>query len=440
MVQGILVEVAPLTVEAKMLDQRKVYEELDLVKERLASRGAKVDWERFVSLYEGRLAALRTFEQKRHEQKVLSTEFKKQARDPEVGPGMRAKLKALSTEIKELERHQSEIAAELADFMLYLPNVPHASTPVGLSEAHNVVVRTVGEPVQPDFAAQPHWDVGSRLGILDLETAARVSGARFVLYRGMGVYLELGLGLLMLDLARKSGYEPVLPPYLVNRESMIGTGQLPKFEEEAFGAGDLYLIPTAEVPVTNMHRGEILEESQLPIRYVAYSSCFRREAGAAGRDTRGITRVHQFQKVELVQFTTPESSCDALEQLTACAEDVLKVLELPYRVQALCSGDMGFSAARCYDIEVWLPGQSVYREISSCSNFEDFQARRANIRYRPAGEKKQKPRFVHTLNGSGLAIGRTIIAILENYQQADGSVVVPRALRPYLGGLEVLEP
>jgi seryl-tRNA synthetase len=440
MVQAILVEVAPLNVEARMLDQRKVYEELELVKERLASRGAKVDWERFVSLYEGRLSAIQSFEEKRHAQKVLSMEFKKQARDPEVGPRMRAELKALSAEIKELERRQSDIAAELADFMLYLPNIPHESTPAGLTEEDNVVVRTVGEPTRPGFEARPHWEVGTRLGILDLETAARISGARFVLYRGMGVYLELALGLFMLDLARKSGYEPVLPPYLVNRESMIGTGQLPKFEDEAFGAGDLYLIPTAEVPVTNMHRGEILDESRLPLRYVAYSSCFRREAGAAGRDTRGITRVHQFQKVELVQFTTPERSYEALEQLTGCAEDVLKALELPYRVQALCSGDMGFSAARCYDIEVWLPGQGVYREISSCSNFEDFQARRAGIRYRPAGEKKRKPRFVHTLNGSGLAIGRTIIAILENYQQADGSVVVPVALRPYLGGQEVLEP
>jgi len=423
-----------------MLDQRRIYEELEQTKERLASRNADVDWERFVALYEGRLSTIQAFEQKRHDQKVLSKEFKKFARDPEAGPRKREELKALSAEIKDLEKRQSEVAAELADFMLYVPNVPHESTPRGKSEEENVVVRTVGEVKEPDFEALPHWDVGTRLSILDLETAARVSGARFVLYRGMGVYLELALGMLMLDLARKSGHEPILPPYLVNRESMIGTGQLPKFEEDAFAADDYYLIPTAEVPVTNMHRGEILEEEQLPLRYVAYSSCFRREAGAAGRDTRGITRVHQFKKVELVQYATPETSYEALEHLTASAEEVLKVLELPYRVQSLCTGDLGFSSAKTYDIDVWLPGQKVYREISSCSNFGDFQARRANIRYRPAGEKKQKPRFVHTLNGSGLAIGRTIIAILENYQQADGSVVIPEALRPYVGGQEVIEP
>ena len=423
-----------------MLDQRRVYEDLENVKQRLATRNAEVDWERFVQLYEARLAAIGSFEEKRHQQKVLSQEFKKFARDPEQGPRMREELKTLSGTIKDLEREMSAVAAELAEFMLYIPNLPHESTPVGASEEDNPVVRTVGEPRKFDFEPKAHWDIGAGLGILDQEAAAKISGSRFVLYRGMGAYLELGLAMFMMDLARESGYEPIMPPYLVLRESMMGTGQLPKFEDDAFSCDDLYLIPTAEVPVTNIHRDEILSMEALPVKYVAYSSCFRREAGAAGKDTRGITRVHQFQKVELVKFATPETSYDELEKLVANAEEVLKRLELPYRVSQLCTGDLGFSAAKCYDLEVWLPGQETYREISSCSNFEDFQARRAKIRYRPEGEKKQKPRFVHTLNGSGLAVGRTIIAILENYQQADGSVVIPEALRPYIGGVEVLEP
>jgi seryl-tRNA synthetase len=423
-----------------MLDHRTVYDNLEAVKEKLGRRGAQIDWDRFVQIIQDRSQAIVAFEEKRHEQKVKSKEFGKFARDPELGPQKREELKELSDHIKELEKRQAELEAELADFMLYIPNLPHESTPVGRSEEDNVVVRTVGEPTVLGFEGKPHWDVGEQLGILDLETAARVSGSRFALYRGMGAYLELGLAMFMLDIAREAGYEPIMPPYLVLQDCMRGTGQLPKFEEDAFRVDDLYLIPTAEVPVTNMHREQILEEEQLPIRYVAYSSCFRREAGSAGKDTRGITRLHQFQKVELVKFVTPESSYDELERLTANAETVLQRLELPYRVSALCSGDLGFSAAKCYDIEVWLPGQGLYREISSCSNFEDFQARRANIRYRPAGEGKNRPRFVHTLNGSGLAVGRTIVALLENFQQEDGSVLVPKALRPYLGGTEVLRP
>ena len=421
-----------------MLDHRTVNENLAAVKEKLAQRNAQVDWDRFAAMVEERSQAIQTFEAKRHEQKTRSKEFGRYARDPEEGPKRRAELKDLSDLIKDLEKRQGDVEKELEEFMLHLPNIPHVSTPVGGGEEDNVVVHSVGEHKTYDFEPQAHWDVGANLGILDLETAAVVSGSRFALYRGMGVYLELGLAMFMLDVAREAGYEPVMPPYLVLREAMVGTGQLPKFEEDAFKVDDYFMIPTAEVPVTNMHRQTILEEEQLPIRYVAYSSCFRREAGSAGKDTRGITRVHQFQKVELVKFTRPEDSYEELEKLTANAETVLQRLELPYRVSALCTGDIGFSAAKCYDIEVWLPGQKLHREISSCSNFEDFQARRAGIRYRPAGAKKMKPRFVHTLNGSGLAVGRTIVALLENYQQADGTVLIPAALQPYLGGKKVI--
>ena len=423
-----------------MHDPRFLYENLDEVRDRLEGRGAEVDWDRLVELFQGRLSAIGEFEESRHRQKQLSNEFKKIARDREKAGAMREELKSLSARVKELEHTVATVEEELGSFVMYIPNLPDESVPEGTSEEDNIVVRSWGEPRTFDFEALPHWDVGTAAGVLDLEAAAKVGGSRQALYRGAGVYLELGLARFMLDEAAKRGYEPVLPPYMVTRQSMEGTGQLPKFAEEAFSTDDMFLIPTAEVPVTNMHREEILQEEQLPIKYAAYSSCFRREAGAAGQDTRGITRVHQFQKVELVKFTTPESSPDELEALAADAEAVLQLLELPYRVSLLCRGDMGFSAGKCYDLEVWLPGQKTYREISSCSNFYEFQARRASIRYRPEGEKKQRPRFVHTINGSGLAIGRTIIAILENYQQADGSVVVPKVLVPYMGGLEVIKP
>jgi len=423
-----------------MLDHRMLFQNLERARTKLAQRRANVDIDQFERLYRRRADAILLFEENRALQNRLSLEFKKVVRDPEAGPKMREELKALSDRIRELEKEMAAAEAAVNEFLLFVPNLPHDSVPVGASEADNVVVRVVGEPKRLDFEARPHWEVGQSVGVLDLETAAKVSGARFALYRGMGAYLELGLAMFMLDVARESGYEPILPPYMVLRESMMGTGQLPKFEEEAFKTDDMYLIPTAEVPVTNMHRDEILDGDRLPIKYVAYSSCFRREAGAAGRDTRGITRVHQFQKVELVKFVKPEDSYDELEKLVGNAEEVLKRLELSYRVVALSTGDMGFSAAKCYDIEVWLPGQNTYREISSCSNFEDFQARRASIRYRPSGDPKGKPRFVHTLNGSSLAIGRTIVALLENGQQADGSVVLPEALVPYVGGVRVLEP
>lgn len=425
-----------------MHDPRTLFENIEKMKEKLAQRNAEVDWDKFEQLFNERLVAIRLFEEGRHQQKQLSQQFKKVAKDKDKAAAFREELKELSGRIKDYERDVARLAQELQDFVLYLPNLPHDSVPVGGGEEDNVVVRTVGEKPSFDFQPKPHWDVGTDLGILDLETGAKISGSRFVLYRGMGAYLELGLAHFMIDLAAGKGYEPIFPPFIVNRESMLGTGQLPKFEEDAFSTDGMYLIPTAEVPVTNMHRDEIMTPDQLPKKYVAYSACFRREAGAAGKDTRGITRVHQFQKVELVTFSTPENSYHELEQLTAGAEDVLKALGLHYRVSALCTGDLGFSAAKCYDIEVWLPGQQTFREISSCSNFEDFQARRASIRYRPEAEgaKKAKPRFVHTLNGSSLAIGRTIIAILENYQQADGSVVVPEVLRPYVNGVEILEP
>jgi len=423
-----------------MLDQRFVHENLTEVRRRIQTRRSEVDWERFSDLYARRLAAIGNFEENRHRQKVLSREFKKYARDPKLGGEKREELRRLSAAIKGYEKEVAGVADQLRHFLLLVPNLPDESVPEGAGEEDNVTVRTWGEHRELPFDARPHWELAERLGLLDAERAARVSGARQVLYRDMGVYLELGLAMFMLDVARESGYAPVLPPYMVNRESMVGTGQLPKFEEDAFQTDGQFLIPTAEVPVTNMHRDEMMSEEALPVRYVAYSSCFRREAGAAGQDTRGITRVHQFQKVELVKFTTPETSYDELEGLTANAEEVLRRLELPYRVTSLCTGDLGFSAAKTYDIEVWLPGQKVYREISSCSNFADFQARRANIRYRPAGERGGKPRFVHTLNGSSLAIGRTIVALLENGQQEDGRVLLPRVLAPYVGGVDVLEP
>jgi seryl-tRNA synthetase len=322
-----------------------------------------------------------------------------------------------------------------------MPNLPHESVPVGKDEAANRVERLVGEPRSFDFEPKAHWDLGPELGILDFERGAKVAGARFTAYFGAGARLERALISFMLDLhTGEHGYTEVLPPFIVNADSLLGTGQLPKFAEDLFHLEGypLYLVPTAEVPVTNLHRGEILEEAALPVRYAAYTPCFRSEAGSYGKDVRGLIRQHQFNKVELVHFTKPEASYDALEELAGNAGRVLQLLGLPYRVVTLSSGDMGFSAAKTYDLEVWLPGQSAYREISSCSNCEDFQARRAEIRYRPEGGGK--PHYAHTLNGSGLAVGRTLIAILENYQQEDGTVTVPERLRPYLGGLETIGP
>ena len=343
----------------------------------------------------------------------------------------------VSNRIKELDESQKQVDEEIRQILMTLPNVPHESVVCGKGAEDNPVIRVWGEKPQFSFTPRPHWEIGEGLNILDFARGAKITGARFTLYRGLGARLERAIVNLMLDLHTGiHGYTEVLTPFMVNRESMTGTGQLPKFEEDLFRIDkvDYFLIPTAEVPVTNIHRDEILREKELPITYVAYSPCFRAEAGSYGKDTRGLIRQHQFNKVELVKFTCPESSYEELEKLTENAEEVLKRLNIPYRVVSLCSADLGFSSAKTYDIEAWLPGQEAYREISSCSNFEDFQARRASIRFRR--EEGGKVEFVHTLNGSGLAVGRTLVAVLENYQQADGSVVIPEALRPYMGGVD----
>jgi seryl-tRNA synthetase len=361
-------------------------------------------------------------------------------RDKSQVQGEIVRMKEVSAQIKELDEQLRQVEEQLNEILMGVPNIPHEKAPVGLSEDDNVEVRSWGEKPEFNFEPQAHWDIGEKLGILDFERARKLSGARFALYTGAGARLERALINFMLDLhTEQHGYTETLPPFLVNRDSMTGTGQLPKFESDLFHTEDvdLFLIPTAEVPVTNIHRDEILSEKDLPLCYTAHTPCFRKEAGSHGRDTRGLIRQHQFNKVELVKFVRPEDSDAELEKLLANAEKVLQLLKLPYRVVDLCTGDIGFSAARTFDIEVWLPGQQAYREISSCSTFTDFQARRAAIRFRRDGAKKAE--LVHTLNGSGLAIGRTWLAILENYQQEDGSVVIPEVLRPYMGGLEKIE-
>ncbi len=358
----------------------------------------------------------------------------------EEGEALRAAMAALGVRLAEAEAQAAAEGEQVAALELTIPNLPHESVPVGPDESANRVERRWGEPPRFAFAPKAHWDLGPELGIIDFERAAKIAGARFAVLSGMGARLERALVAFMIDLHRVRGYREVYVPFLVNRASLVGTGQLPKFEEDLFHVegSDLYLVPTAEVPVTNLHRGEILEEAELPRRYCAYTACFRAEAGSHGRDVRGLIRQHQFDKVELVHLCTPETSYDELEALTSAAAAVLEALELPYRVVTLSTGDMGFSAAKTYDLEVWLPGQDCYREISSCSNCEDFQARRADLRYRPAGGGR--PRHLHTLNGSGLAIGRTLIAVLENYQREDGTVDIPAVLRPYVGGAERLRP
>lgn len=359
----------------------------------------------------------------------------------EEGEAKRAAMAALGEEIAALEGRSRELESELEGLELSIPNLVHSSVPEGADETANQVERSWGEPPAFDFEPHPHWELGTALGILDFERAAKIAGARFVVLTGAGAALERALVSYMLDVqTRGNGYREVLPPYLVSSASLMATGQLPKFGDDLFHieGTDYYLVPTAEVPVTNLHRDETLEEGELPLRYCAFTPCFRAEAGSYGKDVRGLIRLHQFHKVELVEFATPESSWERLERVTAAAESVLQGLELPYRVVSLCTGDLGFSAAKTYDLEVWLPALATYREISSCSNFTDFQARRARIRYRPADGSR--PRLVHTLNGSGLAVGRTAVAVLENYQQRDGSVVVPAVLRPYLHGLELIEP
>ncbi|MFQ5882467.1 MAG: serine--tRNA ligase [Candidatus Methylomirabilales bacterium] len=427
-----------------MLDLKFVRDNAGLIRERLSQRGMEYDPDGLLKLDAERRRLVVEVEQLRRERKALSERVRELRTDEGVQGEdfeLAAKSREVSDALKKIEDRLHVIERELNALLLLVPNLPHASVPVGQSPEDNVEVRRWGRPRTFDFEPRPHWEIGEDLGILDLARAVKLAGTRFPLLKGDGALLERALINFMLDLhVREHGYTEVFPPLLVNAGSMIGTGQLPKFAQELFKMVDdpYYLIPTAEVPITNIHREEILELGTLPVSYVAYTPCFRREAGSYGKDTRGIIRQHQFNKVELVKFTEPAKSYEALEQLTAEAEEALQRMNLPYRVVVLCTGDLGFAAAKTYDLEVWFPGQMVYREVSSCSNFGDFQARRAGIRYRPA--PRAKAEFVHTLNGSGLAIGRTWAAIVENYQEADGSVVVPEVLRPYMGGLTKIEP
>ncbi|EXX85311.1 seryl-tRNA synthetase [Paenibacillus darwinianus] len=423
-----------------MLDVKLFRNDFDKVKRALNDRHKPFELiADFPALDAKRLAVLQEAEQLKNRRNTVSQEVARLKKSGGDAEALIAEMREVGDRIKELDEELREAEAQIDELMLSVPNIPHESVPVGASEDDNVEIRKQGEPRRFDFEPKPHWDLAVELGILDFESAAKVTGSRFVFYRGLGARLERALISFMMDLhSDKHGYVELLPPQIVNRDSLRGTGQLPKFEEDLFklAGTEYYLIPTAEVPVTNLHREEILDAEQLPKYYTAYSACFRSEAGAAGRDTRGLIRQHQFNKVELIKFTKPEDSYAELESMTANAEKVLQLLGLPYRVLALCTGDIGFTAAKTYDLEVWLPSGDSYREISSCSNVEDFQARRANIRFRR--EPRSKPEFVHTLNGSGLAVGRTVAAVLENYQQADGSVTIPEALRPYMGGLEAI--
>jgi len=423
-----------------MLEAKYIREHLDEVREKLGLRGQAVNLDQFVSIDGERRKALQEWENLRALQKKVSDEVSQRKREGRDAADLIAEMKKVSQDLKSLDETVGMKEKALQDLLLTLPNLPHPSVPKGKDSEDNVEVRRWGEIPSFNFEPKPHWDLGEDLGILDFKSGAKITGARFTLYWDLGAKLERALINFMLDLhTREHGYREVLPPFMVNRTTMTGTGQLPKFEEELFKVEgtDYFLIPTAEVPVTNIHQDEVLEEDSLPRYYTAYTPCFRKEAGSYGKDTRGLIRQHQFNKVELVKFTKPETSYDELEKLLANAEEVLKRLRLPYRVVNLCTGDLGFSAAKTYDIEVWLPGQNTFKEISSCSNFEDFQARRAKIRYRISG--KSKTEYVHTLNGSGLAVGRTLVAILENYQQADGSVVIPEVLRHYLYDVDRIE-
>lgn len=423
-----------------MYELRNLRDNLDAIRDQLGPRGADVQWESLRKLIEERRVLTGQVEQLRSDLKKGSDEVARLKREKQPADAAVAAMKAVGERIAEGESALRTIEANLNDLALRIPNLPHATVPVGRNAEQNVEVRRWGTPPALTAPARPHWDIGEALGILDFDRAAKIAGARFAVLTGAGARLERALINFMLDLhTTEHGYREVMPPLMVNRSAMTGTGQLPKFEEDLFRLRDedYFLIPTAEVPVTNLHREEILSESALPLRYTAFTPCFRREAGSYGKDTRGLIRLHQFNKVELVVFTRADQSDQELERLTGHAETILQRLGLHYRVMALCTGDMGFSAAKTYDLEVWLPSQTQYREISSCSNFEGFQARRAGIRYKSAGGKKDaKTEFVHTLNGSGLAIGRTLVAILENYQQPDGSVMIPEALRPYMGGME----
>ena len=426
-----------------MLDLKRIRNNPEEIKKALADRGENFDIsviDKIIQLDEERrniLVEVEALKNKRKQESAKIPKFKKEGKNVDE---IMAEMKELAGKIKKLDERLSGVNEGIEYIMLRIPNIPNPSVPDGESDEDNVEIRRWGEATTFDFEPKAHWDLGANLDILDSERAAKVTGSRFTFYKGLGARLERAVINYYLDThVDEHGYKEVLPPYMVNRRSMTGTGQLPKFEEDAFRLEeyDYFLIPTAEVPVTNLYRDEILNSSDLPVKHVAYSACFRSEAGSAGRDTRGLVRQHQFNKVELVKFTKPEDSYEELEKLTNDAEEVLQGLGIPYRVVRICKGDLGFTAALKYDIEVWMPSYNRYVEISSCSNFEDFQARRANIKYRE--NPKDKPKFVHTLNGSGVAVGRTVAAIIENFQQADGSIVIPKKLRPYMGGKDVIK-
>lgn len=425
--------------EPQQATGKTYYEEY---KESLLNRGGDVSLlDEVLEINKSRKALITEKESLRSEQNKVGEEIARKKKAKEDASDILSQMQALSSKIKELDQKVSEIEEGLNTKLLSLPNKTHPSVPVGKGEEDNELVKKVGEPKEFSFKTKEHWEIGENLGILDFERAGKVAGARFTFLKGAASKLERALIQLMLDThTNEHGYEEMIPPFIVNSNSLKGTGQFPKFREDVFHleGTDYHLIPTAEVPVTNFYADEILSESQLPTNYCAYSPCFRSEAGSYGRDTKGLIRQHQFNKVEMVMFAHPDKSYEAHEQMLSHAEKILQMLELPYRVMSLCTKDIGFGAAKCYDLEVWLPGQKAYREISSCSNCEDFQARRANIRFK-SNEAKAKPRFVHTLNGSGLAVGRTLIAILENYQQEDGSVLIPKALQPYMGGMQKIE-
>lgn len=423
-----------------MIDPKILRENSESVQNSLKKRGTEFDLQALLSADQKRRTLIQEAEKMKNNRNEVSNEIARLRKSGADAADKITQLRTLGKDIEITEQHLRAVEKEWEDMLLVIPNFPHDTVPVGTGDEDNQVVKTWGE--KPTFAFEPlaHWDIGEKLDVLDFKRAAKITGSRFTIYKGTGALLERALINFMLDLhIKEHGYTEILPPFMVNRATMTGTGQLPKFEDELFKLQgvDYFLIPTAEVPVTNIHSNEILKEEDLPIKYVAYTPCFRAEAGAHGKDTRGLTRQHQFNKVELVKFSAPETSYDELEGLLLNAEEILRRLNIHYRISALCTGDLGFSASKTYDIEVWLPGQNIYREISSCSNFESFQARRAKIRYRKSGGKID---FVHTLNGSGLAVGRTVMAIMENYQTEGGSVVVPEVLRPYMHGITRMPP
>ncbi|MBR6012688.1 MAG: serine--tRNA ligase [Selenomonadaceae bacterium] len=423
-----------------MLDMKFVRDNLEVVQQMLKNRNNSLSLDGFTDLEKKRRDILNEVEQLKGQRNSVSKKIGAMKKAGEDTTEISAEMKKVGEKISALDNDLKEVENNLRDFLLNIPNMPKEDVPIGKDDTQNPEIRRVGEPRKFDFEPKAHWDIGTDLNIFDFDRAGKVSGARFTFYRGLGARLERACINFMMDLhANKHSYTEMLAPYIVNRDSMIGTGQLPKFAEDMFKVenSDFYLVPTAEVPTTNYHRDEILSAEQLPEYFSCYTACFRAEAGAAGRDTRGLIRQHQFNKVELIKFTKPEDSWNELESMVNAAEDVLKILEIPYRVVMLCTGDMSFTSAKTYDIEVWMPAQNKYREISSCSNCTDYQARRANIKFRR--DNKSKPEFVHTLNGSGIAVGRTVAAILENYQQADGSVKIPAALIPYMGGIEVIK-